>query len=393
MQPHKSTILDGTVHIYSRPNSPFFWCGFHHKGRYIRTSTKQTLLSEAEQFARQWHRRKDAEITVGSLRVGGISFNKAAEHAQRVYEQMVARGEKSGQYLLSIKKVLKARVLPYFKKVPIDQIGTREWNDFKDHIYSKHPTTSRSTMHQYKNAIRVVLREAVHKGWIKQPVVFARESNSRTMGQPRSHFDEREYKELYTATRANIKKLKKTRWARAAEELHDYVLFVANTGLRIGEARNVRFCDVEIVKEHDAKDRMREVLVIRNIKGKRGTGACRSFYGAVPAYRRFVARRKPKPNARTSQQPLFVEHHREMFNTVLANAGLKFSNSNPPRRRDLMSLRHTYICFRLGQGVPIYDVANNCRTSVQMIEQHYARWLPASSNINRIARSGFGSEG
>jgi hypothetical protein len=50
-----------------------------------------------------------------------------------------------------------------------------------------------------------------------------------------------------------------------------------------------------------------------------------------------------------------------------------------------MSLRHTYICFRLLQGVPVYDIAANCRTSVEMIQNHYARWLsPAQSKtINR----------
>ena len=36
-------------------------------------------------------------------------------------------------------------------------------------------------------------------------------------------------------------------------------------------------------------------------------------------------------------------------------------------------------------GVPVYDVANNVRTSVQMIETHYARHLSilSSSTINK----------
>ena len=36
------------------------------------------------------------------------------------------------------------------------------------------------------------------------------------------------------------------------------------------------------------------------------------------------------------------------------------------------SLQHTYICFRLMEGADIYQVARNCRTSVEMIEKYYA---------------------
>ena len=40
-----------------------------------------------------------------------------------------------------------------------------------------------------------------------------------------------------------------------------------------------------------------------------------------------------------------------------------------------MALRHSYICFRLLEGADIYQVAKNCRTSVEMIEKHYAAHL------------------
>ena len=40
--------------------------------------------------------------------------------------------------------------------------------------------------------------------------------------------------------------------------------------------------------------------------------------------------------------------------------------------RTAYSLRHTYISFRLMEGADIYQVAKNCRTSVEMIEKFYA---------------------
>ena len=41
-------------------------------------------------------------------------------------------------------------------------------------------------------------------------------------------------------------------------------------------------------------------------------------------------------------------------------------------RRTAYSLRHTYICLRLMEGADIYQIAKNCRTSVEMIETFYA---------------------
>jgi hypothetical protein len=76
-----------------------------------------------------------------------------------------------------------------------------------------------------------------------------------------------------------------------------------------------------------------------------------------------------------------------MFNNILEAKNLKYTNTNPRIKRDFVSLRATYICFRLLNEVPIYEIANNCRTSVQMIEDHYAKRLGGQlmPNINRVA--------
>ena len=59
-----------------------------------------------------------------------------------------------------------------------------------------------------------------------------------------------------------------------------------------------------------------------------------------------------------------------MFNTILDEEGLKFDREGQPRTA--YSLRHTYICLRLMEGADIYQIAKNCRTSVEMIEKYYA---------------------
>ena len=57
--------------------------------------------------------------------------------------------------------------------------------------------------------------------------------------------------------------------------------------------------------------------------------------------------------------------------------------------RTAYSLRHTYICLRLMEGADIYQIAKNCRTSVEMIEKHYAAHIKttldaAAINVRKV---------
>jgi integrase len=177
----------------------------------------------------------------------------------------------------------------------------------------------------------------------------------------RAWFSPEEYKQLYTATRARAKRPKNPRWRKACENLHDYVLFMANTGLRPDEAARLEFRDVAIVTDEATGERILEI----EVRGKRGVGYCKSMNGAVMPFERLRRRNRPQPMDR-----LFGKTQRALLNTILDELQLKVDRDG--NRRTSYSLRHTYICMRLMEGADIYQIAKNCRTSVEMIEQFYA---------------------
>lgn len=379
------TILGGKCHVFERAGSPFWWCGFHFKGKYIRTSTKEKSRDAAESFAHKWYFQKQTEIAAGTISNPKHTFGKVSKEALAHYGGLVQRGIRSQITLDGINSILSSRVMPYFKDMPVANIDNAMWHAFKADILEKYPLATRGTLHQYKNAVRVVLNSAYRSGVLKELPVFKDEYHSHKILNARPWFEPAEYSKLHRSIAAHANELKKKdklQYAHALE-LYDYVIFGTNTGMRVGELNNVRFCDVQIVKE---KLTGKEILIISNIKGKRGTGSCQSYYGAVAAYRRILERRGIE-NPASSTEKLFLIHHRTMFNVILEKTNLKIANTNPPAKRDFVSLRATYICFRLLNGVPVYEVANNCRTSVAMIEQSYARHLSGRlmRNINRTA--------
>jgi integrase len=198
----------------------------------------------------------------------------------------------------------------------------------------------------------------------------------RTQGKiiPRPWFSPSEYKQLYEATRENARNPKRARDKHHAEDLHDFVLFIANTGLRPDEVYSLEHRDVEIVEDDDSG----ETFLVIEISGKRGFGYCKSMANAVLPYERIVERAKPQ----TPTAKVFPNNHLRMFNRILDEQGLKKNRDG--KRRTSYSLRHTYICLRLMEGAGMYQVAKNCRTSVEMIEKFYAAHIKTTIDASAV---------
>lgn len=130
---------------------------------------------------------------------------------------------------------------------------------------------------------------------------------------------------------------------------------------------------MQIVKDDATAERILEI----DVRGKRGTGYCKSTSGAVRPFERLVARNNPQP-----VDKMFPTDQVRLLNAVLEEQGLKFDRDG--QRRTAYSLRHTYICLRLMEGADIYQIAKNCRTSVEMIEQFYAAHIKNRLNASAI---------
>lgn len=391
----KITILEDKVHVFMREGSPFWWCGFHFKGKYLRSSTKQKHREAAIAFAKDWYFKKQTEIASGEIASPKHEFGKLVDDALSYYKTMlVDRKQRSPKTYEGIVGIMNSRVRDYFSKMPIQNIDNTVWHKYKADMVAEYPNIKRGTLHQYKNALRMVLNYAYRQGILKQLPQFKDEYDTQKNTASRAWFTKDEYSKLHNSIRkhADYLETRDKLQHQHARELYDYVIFGTNTGMRVGELNACRFCDVRIVVE---KMTDKKILVISNIKGKRGVGNCQSFYGAVDAFLRIVKRRGlTLAQAKESTEKLFLVHHRVMFNNILEKKKLKMTNTNPPTKRDFVSLRSTYICFRLLHGAPIYEIANNCRTSVKMIQDHYAKHLGGQlmRNINRIKFDSWESE-
>lgn len=370
----KHTILGGKVYVYQREGSPVWQCSTYLDGKNRRVTTKEKSLSKAKDFAEDWYLGLRQMKSEGTLTTGQ-TFSLAAKRFTDEYEIMT-EGERNPVYVQGHYGRLRNHLLPFFGKMAVKDITAGVVQDYRIFRLKGDPDAkppSRSTMLHEIVTLRHVLKTALRQGWIDHvPDVSAPFSGSKKVTH-RAWFSPEEYKQLYTATRRNIGTAVSVYHKRLAEQLHDKILFMANTGIRPDEANWLEYRDIEIVED----DATGETILEIEVRGKRGVGYCKSTTGAVRPFERMVERNQPEPTDR-----LFPVDHKKQFNRILEQENLKFDRQG--NRRTLYSLRHSYISFRLLEGADIYQIAKNCRTSVEMIEKHYAVHLKNSLDAAAI---------
>ena len=412
--------MNGKVQLYRRGESRVWQCAASVGGKQRRATTKRESLALATEFAEDWYLAMRGKDHAGIL-LSEKSFAQAAQQFLKEYE-IITEGERSKRWTEGHEIRLRIYLLPFFGHLGLSKVSPGKVQDYRIHritsrlepnpasrsnrrLVDKPP--ARSTLHNEMVTLRQVLKTAIRQGWLEHlPDLSA---PYRTQGKVvhRPWFSPAEYKQLYEATRAYARDPYHERDRWNAEQVHDYVLFLANTGLRPDEAKNLQHRDVAIVEDASTGETILEI----EVRGKRGVGYCKSMPSAVRPYERLLNRSKPvqAESRREAQRrrkeglpplsedpapleypdtrdPVFPGNHVRLFNGILSRAALKRDRDEKPRTA--YSLRHTYICMRLMEGADIYQIAKNCRTSVEMIEKFYAAHIKstldaASINVRR----------
>jgi integrase len=157
------------------------------------------------------------------------------------------------------------------------------------------------------------------------------------------------------------------------ELLRNYLLFMANSGLRPNEARQLLWQDVHTEEDEDAKPALIVEVAPTTKTGARSV-VCREgteFY---------LDRLKKLSRHTASTDYVFagydgepVDNFNKTFAKVLSDLGLLKDRWG--KTRTIYSLRHFYCTQALLSGVPIHVLAKNMGTSIAYIEHHYSHVL------------------
>jgi len=258
------------------------------------------------------------------------------------------------------------------------------------------PATKTLLMEQ--SALNQIFFDAAERGRLQKVVKLkAPVPDAKVKRRPGFHLDDeyptlvrylRSYRDcvgVFADTRLNA-------WHRLQrQQLYYFVLFLANSGLRVGEARELLWRDIKLDQPVEGStEAVAEVYVSKHTK-KGEARRVQTQPNANVHLRRWLEvtphKRSTDPvwfgqSSSDGKAEKFVDLNRsfQMFLSRVPVEGQKdgMLYDRDGEKRTLYSLRHTYATMRLEKGdVNIHDLALNMGCTVQQIERHYSHVLTA----------------
>ncbi|HWA89787.1 MAG TPA: hypothetical protein VG889_07120 [Rhizomicrobium sp.] len=359
-------------------------------------------------------------------------FEKVAKEFSDFQKERAEAGEITKHRWRVMDSHIRSQLNPYVGTTQISLIAEDRWKSYPAHRQRTGKgrsggRVSEGTIRDEMATFRAIMGYAATKRYIRDSQVF--KGRLPLSKARREEFTIDEYRHLHTFARSWIKKArtKHNAWYRTIG--YNFILIMANTGMRPSEARNLRWRDVTIkiekiqlpapkpapekdekaeatdksakrkqkpdAKKQETKEQaaqpdtapqeLERKLVILHVRGK---DKFRSLV-ATSDVAKYLDRVKAISKATKLDDFVFSNHngtsaislYHDIVERLLIDSKLLMSSSQS--RRSTYCFRHTYATFRLMEGVDVYFLAKQMGTSVKMIEDHYGHITPVK-NAERI---------
>ena len=378
IQIHKKLRLDkraGSDNWYARLTLP--------SGKRLIKTTKTDDLEAAKEVALRLYYEVDARIQ-NKLPATTRKFKDVARHAIHRMEAELEQGVGKQAYKDYI-QVLNKWLIPYFGGTDIaklDLAAVTAFDAWRTEQNGKVP--AQSTINNHNAALNRVLDEAELNGWIVKslrPTLL----NKGVKTESRGSFTVEEYRTIYTALRGYHKQTTNEKSAATRETLRNYVLFLANTGVRHGtEALGLCWRNIEWYERDgerylainvDGKTNKRTAIARDRVVDFLWRQAQLNSRISVVDFDALIAAKLDEPVFTTRLGAVAtVPNLNRAFNALLDELDLKTGADG--RTRTLYSWRHFYATQDLERGVSTHALSRQLGNSTEMIDRHYSKYSP-----------------
>jgi len=378
IQIHKKLRLDkraGSDNWYARLTLP--------SGKRLIKTTKTDDLEAAKEVALRLYYEVDARIQ-NKLPATTRKFKDVARHAIHRMEAELEQGVGKQAYKDYI-QVLNKWLIPYFGGTDIaklDLAAVTAFDAWRTEQNGKVP--AQSTINNHNAALNRVLDEAELNGWIVKslrPTLL----NKGVKTESRGSFTVEEYRTIYTALRGYHKQTTNEKSAATRETLRNYVLFLANTGVRHGtEALGLCWRNIEWYERDgerylainvDGKTSKRTAIARDRVVDFLWRQAQLNSRISVEDFDVLIAAKLDEPVFTTRLGAVAtVPNLNRAFNALLDE--LDFKTGADGRIRTLYSWRHFYATQDLERGVSTHALSRQLGNSTEMIDRHYSKYSP-----------------
>lgn len=361
-------------------------------GEWYRFSTGKTDVEEAKEEALKQYYTADFRQK-NKLPATTRKFRRVAEFAKEQMQQELDAG--GGRvvfkdYITAIDRYL----IPYFGNREVASIKARDLQDFDTWRTEKlGRRAAHSTINTHNSALNRVLDVAEARGWITG-AVRPTPINRGKSAESRGSFTDDEYKFIYSKMRTWYRSAFRQDTRETREVLRNYILFLANTGVRHGtEALGLKWKNLSWFE----KDGERYLSIF--VSGKTGG---RELIARDNTQRYLDRQRAMNPALadRTFEQVVSAKIDDYVFKTrsgsraTLHNLARSFKafldehnmvKGSDDKVRTLYSFRHFYATQGLAKGFSTHILSKQMGNSTQMLDRFYSKVSP---RLNAALHSG-----
>ena len=370
---NSQSFHDGKVVLYQLANRPRqkWLCRLKVPNGvgYLYRGTGTSDFYEARKFADNLFEDMLIKVKLGEA-LTSYDFKKLLNEFELNYPSEAP----SEKHVIDICLFLRGYALPYFTKNKLTELSAAEVTKFFDwrRANPKRNAPSNATIRAEMSHFKTFADWCYRRGYFKKRIEFERPSLNENR---RPHFNDNDWAKLTRFLREWVKdgRTKSGPIYRDRVMLTNYVLVLANTGIRVGEARNLKWSDIDTFVGDDGKEN-----IVLQVRGKTGAREVVARTLAVKDYlQRIWELRCDELQAKPAMSEAIFCHKdgspihtfKKGFNALIKEAGVEFDATG--QRRVIYSLRHTYATFRLHEGVNHFTLARNMGTSVKMLESFY----------------------
>lgn len=433
--------------IFKIPASRFFWVRYYDGGKIFKRSSKTDEKRKAIEFAKKFYDEINFKKFQGLIKGKEDSFEVCANAVIAQQEFSVLSGEMSADMAKADKYRLNKEVLPFFREMSVKDIDYFKLEEFKNKLTADRLVASTINNYmnlvgkilKYANRRGYIVavpqipkpkKQDNARGWFTTKEYYKLWKRAGKLANKtfefRKRVDDKGNEVIFTVERlipnvferAKLKKegVTQKRLTKAqqkyqeiaesstyvrrvdmSDDLHDLIVFMTNAFIRPTDLKWMKHKHVDVIEG------VYTYLRLRIPASKKHYKPISTLHLAVTVYKRLKERHAligkanaedyvflpeycdptdPKKDEKAREDALI--HIQRQFAVVMESAGI---NDGPTgEKRTLYSLRHTCIMYRLlyGDGMDLLTLANNARTSPDMISRFYASQLVGEMNIDMI---------
>jgi site-specific recombinase XerD len=367
-------IYGGVAVIYKR-NEYFHyrqWIAKENKyvRRTLKTKNKDTAIERGEKLAREILNDLDEGRKVFSITVKQ-GVEEYIEHRQKDVEgKFIVAGR-----LTTIKTHLTHFLNYIHKDTKLREIDRRDAMQYFNWRRKGNRSIKSVTLSNEQSTINSFWKYCFEEQLVNfESLVFAKiKVNSDVEQIRRSTFTNDEYRKLTNEMRSYCSKKSNDDEdeLRIKKIVQHYILIAANTGLRVGEQRQLKWKDVEIVRTKNKG----EDIKLAKVTVRRETSKVRNSRVFIARNGQYFERLKELSKYVGGNCYVFSDDEEKMltkrtlyyhFNKLKDLIGI-----DKDRNVTLYSLRHFFITQRIMSGVSFRELSSMCGTSMTQIEKTY----------------------